>query len=50
MPDTKLQYAVNTVTPVIEVSPSSFYAVNNGVWFTASVPTGPWTVATTVRA
>jgi hypothetical protein len=45
---TPLQYAVNTVTPVIQVSPSSFYAVSNGVWFTANAPLGPWTVATSV--
>ncbi len=47
---TPLQYAVNTVTPVIEVNPSSFYAVTNGVWFTSSAPMGPWTVATSVPA
>jgi hypothetical protein len=47
---TSLQYAVNTVTPVIEVKPSSFYAVSNAVWFTASTPLGPWTVATSVPA
>gem|GEM_PF-112548 len=46
--ETQLQYAVNTVTPVIEVNPSSFYAVSNGVWFTAGTPMGPWAVATTV--
>jgi uncharacterized membrane protein YgcG len=45
---TSLQYAVNTLTPVIEVNPSSFYAVSNGVWFTAPVATGPWAVATAV--
>ena len=46
--DTSLQYAVNTATPVIEVNPSSFYAVSNGVWFTANSPLGPWAVATSV--
>ncbi|MCE0521873.1 MAG: hypothetical protein LV480_03070 [Methylacidiphilales bacterium] len=46
--DTSLQYAVDTPTPVIEVSPTSFYAVSNAVWFTASNPTGPWAVATSV--
>ena len=45
---TSLQYAVNTASPVIEVSPSSFYAVSNGVWFTAAAPVGPWAVATFV--
>jgi hypothetical protein len=46
--DTPLQYAVNSPTPVIEVSPTSYYAVSNGVWFTASAPMGPWAVATSV--
>ncbi len=45
---TTLQYAVNTSTPVIAVSANSYYAVTNGVWFTASAATGPWTVATDV--
>ena len=48
IPDTSLQYAVNTALPVIEVNPSSFYCVANGVWFTAQAPTGPWAVATSV--
>ena len=29
-----LKYAENTATPVIEVADDSFYAVQNGVWFT----------------
>ncbi|WP_149137252.1 carbohydrate-binding family V/XII [Cupriavidus campinensis] len=45
---TSLQYAVNTGTPVIEVDSNHYYAVSNGVWFTASVPGGPWHVATEV--
>jgi uncharacterized protein (TIGR03000 family) len=45
---TKLRYAVNSPTPVIEASPSAYYAVENGVWFTAAAATGPWTVATSV--
>jgi hypothetical protein len=43
-----LQYVVNTATPVIQVSPTSYYAVQNGVWFTASSTAGPWTVASSV--
>ena len=46
--DTSLQYAVNTALPVIEVTPSSYYSVANGIWFTAAAPVGPWTVATSV--
>ena len=45
---TSLQYAVNTATPVIGVSPTSFYAVQNGVWFVAASPAGPWAIATSV--
>lgn len=45
---TQMQYAANTPTPVIQTSPQAFYAVENGVWFTASSAGGPWTVATTV--
>ncbi|SAL22237.1 hypothetical protein AWB71_01130 [Caballeronia peredens] len=45
---TSLKYAVNTATPVIEVSGKQFYAVENGVWFTAAAATGPWHVATDI--
>jgi len=45
---TSLRYAVNTGTPVIEVDSAHYYAVANGVWFTAGVPGGPWRVATEV--
>ena len=38
---TQLQYAVNSPTPVIQVSPQAYYAVENGVWFMATVPAGP---------
>ena len=34
--------------PVIRVSESAFYALDNGVWFVASSPFGPWTVASFV--
>jgi hypothetical protein len=48
--DTPLFYAINTATPVIEVDDHSYYSVENGVWFVATSPTGPWTVATSVPA
>ncbi len=48
IPGTPLTYVVNSRIPVIEVSPTSFYAVEAGVWFTAPVVTGPWTIATSV--
>ncbi len=47
---TSLNYAVNTPTPVIEVTANQFFAVSNGVWFTAPSPSGPWQVATEVPA
>jgi hypothetical protein len=45
---TKLSYAVNTPTPVIEVARDRLYAVAEGVWFVAANPNGPWRVADTV--
>jgi hypothetical protein len=45
---TNLNYATNTHTPVIEVTPDAFYAVENGVWFVSASPQGPWSVATSV--
>jgi hypothetical protein len=45
---TPLTYVANSKVPVIEVSPTSFYAVEAGVWFTAPQVTGPWVVATGV--
>lgn len=47
---TALQYAINATTPVIAVSASNYYAVNNGVWFVAASANGPWTVAALVPA
>jgi uncharacterized protein (TIGR03000 family) len=46
--ETNLQYAQNTLTPVIRTAEDRYYAVENGVWFTAATPTGPWTVADSV--
>jgi len=45
---TALQYAANTAAPVIEVASHSYYSVENGVWFEAASPNGPWEVATNV--
>ncbi|ULU27122.1 hypothetical protein [Dyella terrae] len=42
---TSLSYAWNTPVPVIRVSPDAYYAVQNGVWFTAATANGPWSVA-----
>jgi hypothetical protein len=46
--NTTLRYAVNTSTPVIRIDASSYYAVQNGVWFVATSAIGPWAVATSV--
>ena len=46
--ETSLQYATNTATPVVETSPTAYYAVKDGVWFAAASPTGPWVVAPSV--
>jgi len=45
---TNLQYAVNTVIPVIYVPGGNYYAVQNAVWFQSSSAAGPWAVATLV--
>src|SRR5215472_19295222 len=45
---TRLTYAVNSATPVIFDPNNAYYAVENGVWFTAGAPTDPWVVATVV--
>jgi hypothetical protein len=44
-----LSYAVNTALPVVRVDEANTYwCVQNGVWFTAAAPAGPWAVATDV--
>jgi hypothetical protein len=45
---TSLQYAVNSLTPVVLSSSGSYYACQTGVWFASSSATGPWAVATSV--
>jgi hypothetical protein len=42
---TPLQYVVNSPDAIIEIGPTSFYALQRGVWFTASSVLGPWAVA-----
>jgi len=50
IPGTSLQSAVNAPVPVIRVSEESFFALDNGVWFAASSPFGPWSAASYVPA
>jgi len=45
---TPLQYVVNASVPVIRVDASTYYALQNGVWFVNTSPSGVWTVATSV--
>lgn len=47
---TSMYYALNTPLPVIQISPTAYYAVQNGIWFTAKSPNGPWSVALSVPA
>jgi hypothetical protein len=47
---TDLKYVENTATPIVQVSATSFYAVQNAVWFQAPSLNGPWVVATSVPA
>ncbi len=44
---TPMNYAINAQLPVIQTG-DKFFAVDNGVWFTAASATGPWPVATEV--
>ncbi len=46
---TNLEYVANAAIPVIKAG-ASYYAVQNGVWFVAGGPSGPWAVATEVPA
>jgi hypothetical protein len=46
---TPLQYVANSPDAIIEVNPSSFYALRRGVWFTASSVLGPWVMCGYVR-
>jgi hypothetical protein len=50
IPDTPLQYVFNSPDAIILVSPSEWYAVQTGVWFTAPSVKGPWAVASSVPA
>ncbi|MBS1934216.1 MAG: hypothetical protein JST96_09480 [Bacteroidetes bacterium] len=43
---TDMQYAVNTSSTVLEEQ-GHYYAVDNGIWFIADSPDGPWVVSTT---
>jgi hypothetical protein len=42
--ETNLEYAVNTGKPVFKEG-AKYYAVDQGVWYEADAPEGPWTVS-----
>lgn len=44
---TRMEYAVNSAQQVVHVPPS-YYCCDDGVWFEASTPQGPWTICTSV--
>jgi hypothetical protein len=48
--DTTLMYVVNSPYPIIMVSANEWYAVQNGIWYTANSAQGPWFVATSIPA
>lgn len=48
IPDTPLDYVFNAPFPIIRVSPTEWYAVENGVWFAGTSAQGPWVVAGSV--
>ena len=50
VPEASVAYVTNSPVPVIRVTPSSYYAVSSGVWFSATALNGPWTIATEVPA
>ena len=47
IPGTSVSYAVNTGAQVLQVG-GRYYAVDNGVWFSALAATGPWVVADSI--
>ena len=47
---TPLQYVLNTPAPIIRVDDTSWYACQDGVWFSAGSMTGPWQAAVMVPA
>ncbi len=45
---TPLYYVANSITPIIKVDYKTWYACQNGVWFTSNSLNGQWVVATSV--
>ena len=47
IPGTSMQYAVNTAAVVLKVE-AKYYVCQNGAWFVAAAPSGPWTLAASI--
>ncbi|MBA4153808.1 hypothetical protein [Flavobacterium sp.] len=47
---TTLSYAVNTSSKVIMVAKKDYFVCENGIWFEANSPNGPWIIATYIPA
>lgn len=47
IPGTSVQHATNTNSVVLKIG-DAFYACENGAWFVAKAPTGPWVLADSV--
>ena len=45
---TQLNYVANASVPMIQFDDQRWFAIQNGVWFTATSVTGPWTVTAEV--
>jgi hypothetical protein len=45
--NTQMLYAVNSDLPVLKID-NKYYTVDQGVWFVADAPSGPWIVADSV--
>lgn len=45
----EVRYAVNTTVSVF-IANGKYWACDNAIWYTASQPTGPWSVATEIPA
>ena len=50
IPPTSLQYVSTSATPIVFAGSAGYFAVENGVWFQASSPRGPWRAARSVPA
>lgn len=47
VPGTAIAHAVNTATVVLKIR-GRYYACENGAWFVAATPTGPWALADSI--